>query len=204
MEKDISKFIIEHFGLSTFIMCVIIVGGIALVVWCHNVYLKVKRMDNLPCDRQKEKMALHDNTLTKLETSIEYLTKEIDAAIRAFQGQNIKTDSFTQTNSPLSINDTGKQMMERVGLEDMFNKNWGSIKEFIDGNVKDKNAYDINAFCVQNAVVFPDKFMSEDDLKVLKADAYNTGVPLASYMKVVAVLSRDRYFEENHIETNVL
>ncbi len=48
--------------------------------------------------------------------------------------------------------------------------------------------------------MFPEKFVTEGELDKIKVDAYKTGDMLLSYMKVFAVLARDRYFVENGIE----
>lgn len=203
MEETINKIIIEHLGLSVFIFLVVIVGIVLVSIWCHTIYLKVKKIDELPCDKHQDKMATHDNAVTRIETAITYLTKEIDNAISTFQRQNIKTDGFTQTHSPLSITEQGWEMVRRLGLEEMFEDNWPRIKELINGGVPNKNAYDIDDFCIKTAVVFPEKFLSGANIAVLKDDAFKNGLTLTSYMKVVAVMARDRYFKENGMKSGI-
>lgn len=199
MEETINNIIIEHFGVSVFVILVLIVGIISVSIWCHNVWLKVKKIDDLPCDSHKDKMIAHDNAVTRIETSITYLTKAIDNAMNTFQQQNIKTDGFTQTHSPLSITKQGWAMVERLGVKKMFEENWPRVRELIDNGVADKNAYDIDDFCVKQAVVFPEKFLTADNLSVLKDDAFKNGLTLTSYMKVIAVMSRDEYLKEHGI-----
>ena len=114
--------------------------------------------------------------------------------------QNLIKDGFTQTHSPLSITDKGWEMIHRLGVDKMFENNWTRIKSLITENVEHKNAYDINNFCIEQAVVYPEKFLSESETAVLKDDAYQNGDTLASYMKVIAVLARDRYFKETGLE----
>lgn len=200
MEDTINNIIIEHFGLSVFIILVLIVGIISVSIWCHNIWLKVKKIDDLPCDNHKDKMIAHDNAVARIETAITYLTKEIDNAMSTFQQHNIKTDGFTQTHSPLSITKQGWEMVERLGLKKMFEDNWPRIKELIDNGVADKNAYDIDDFCIKQAVVFPEKFLSDENIAVLKDDAFKNGFALTSYMKVIAVMARDEYFKVNGIK----
>lgn len=91
-------------------------------------------------------------------------------------------------------------MVKRLGLEKMFNNNWERINDLISKGIKSQNAYDIDRFCLEQAVVFPDKFLSENEISILKEDAYKNGLLLTSYMKVLAVLSRDRYLKEHDIE----
>ena len=201
MEDKFNEMIIEHFGLAVFIIIAVIAVIIGLTWWCAMMYNKIKKIDELPCERHNEKMNEHDSAVSKLSTAIEYLTKEIDSAMRAFQQQHIKTDGFTQTKSPLSITDSGWEMVKRLGVDKMFANNWGRIKSLIDNEVKDKSAYDIDAFCVKQAVVFPEKFLSDDEISILKDDAFKNGLTLTSYMKVIAVMARDEYLQSVKAET---
>lgn len=111
----------------------------------------------------------------------------------------MKTDGLTQTKSPLSITEKGWETVRRLGMEKMFNNNWERINDLISKGAESQNAYDIDRFCVEQAVVFPDKFLSENEISTLKEDAYKNGLLLTSYMKVLAVLSRDRYLKEHNI-----
>lgn len=202
MEDLINDIIKEHFGIAVFVMVIIVAGIIMLTWWCSAMYHKIKKIDSLPCDRHSEKMSEHDNAVSKLNTSITFLAKEIDTAMRMFQQQNIKTDSFTQTKSPLSITDKGWEMVHRLSLDKMFEANWPRICQLIDTEVKEKSAYDIDNFCIVNSVVFPEKFLSKEEIDVLKDDAFKNGLTLTSYMKVLAVMARDKYFEENGIDVS--
>lgn len=223
MGEFLNNLIAENFGVAT-VLIIAVVILIIFVVWkTSKIYFVVKNLkcgDNadkidelarksfdrrdLPCDRHREMMGKHDSAVARIERSVEYLTEEIRNAMNVFQKQNIRTDGFTQTQSPLSITPAGWEMVKRLGLDNMFNDNWGRIKELIDKGVEDKNAYDINNFCIEQSVVFPERFLSDADIAVLKNDAYLKGLTLASYMKVVAVMARDKYFAENGIDVDDL
>ena len=142
-------------------------------------------------------MSLHDNAVSKLDTSISFLTKEIETAMRMMQQKDNKGEGFTQAQSPLSITTKGKDMIKHLSLDKMFDRNWPRIKELIESEVPEKNAYDIDNFCIQQAVVFPEKFLAAEEISILKDDAFKNGITLTPYMKVVAVMSRDRYFSEH-------
>jgi hypothetical protein len=82
----------------------------------------------------------------------------------------------------------------------MIDSNWGRISDLITGNLESKNPYDIQQFILDEAVMFPEKFITVEDINRIKMDAYNIGEILQSYMRVVAVMARDRYFAENSIK----
>ena len=109
------------------------------------------------------------------------------------------TVPFTQQHSPLRISERGWEVVKKLGMDKMFVNNWDRIKQFIDDEVESKNAYDINEFCIKYAVVFPEKFLQPEEVNVLKNDAYIQGLTLMEYMKIIAVMARDKYFEENNI-----
>lgn len=210
MEDKVVGLITDHFGAAFFICVIVAAVAIFIVWWARGMYEKVKQIDNLPCkqnsDKIDEHIGKHSNvevTITKLETSITYMQKSIDTLTQSLQSSNkIITDPFTQTHSPISITAKGQKMVERLKLDLMFDNNWEHIRPFIENNATSKNPYDIQQFCIEQAVVFPEKFLQEEQVAILKTDAYKTGIPLTSYMKVVAVMARDRYFKEHDIDVS--
>lgn len=128
------------------------------------------------------------------------MKKTLDDLNQFYSRTGINNMSFTQTKSPLTISDIGYQMVERVGLHTILEANWDRISYYLEENSLSKNPYDIQQFCLEQTAVFPEKFMRGDELNKIKLDAYNTGLPLIAYMRVVAVLVRDRYVEEHGID----
>lgn len=222
----------ETFVVCVLIVAAILTGLIWLSIWLYKVVHLKKDIEKLPCAEHKSKLERviavetkidtlpcsehmeqirhhaegHNSVLTRLgsiDTTLLFLQKGIDGLNQSLQkGNQIITDSFTQSHSPLSITPKGYEMVNRMGISEMFDNNWKRIKAFIDAENESRNPYDIQQFCIQQAVVFPEKFLSEAELDKIKIDAYNTGNPLLSYMRVIAVMARDRYFEENSIDVS--
>lgn len=216
----ILEYIKDLLGSNAFIggfVCVVLLCG---VWWARGIKDKMSKVDahdehmnefrdavsrikSLPCTNHTQDINRHeteqhgmDNRITKVETSIEYLQRSLDTLTKNMQnGNKIMSDKFTVSHSPLSISEEGRKMMSRLGMQAMFNENWNRIKRLIDEGVDSKNPYDIDQFCQEQSVVFPEKFLSKEQVDVLKDDAYREGLSLTSYMRVIAVLSRDRYFE---------
>lgn len=214
------EFIKGILGNGAFIGFVAVVALVFLVWWSRGIKEKVSRVDShekhmdefrdavtsiktLPCTNHMHDIERHEseqrgmgNRITKVETSIEYLQRSVDTLTKNLQsGNKLILDKYTESHSPLSISAGGREMMRRVGMQAMFDENWERIKALIDEGASDKNPYDIDQFCQEQSVVFPEKFLKKNQLDVLKADAYREGLTLTSYMRVIAVLSRDKYME---------
>lgn len=218
----------ELLGNTAFVGGVIIVGLIIgalwLAWWGRGIKEKVSKVDDhdqrmnefrdavarinaLPCTNHAHDIGRHDeehrnmeSRMARVETSVEYLQRSLDSLTKGLQGNSgLILDPYSLNHSPLSITERGREMMRRVGMGDMFDQNWDRIEHLIDEGVEDKNAYDIDQFCMEQAVVFPEKFLDKEAIGVLKADAYKEGLSLTSYMRVVAVLARNRYLEEHQI-----
>lgn len=229
MNELLANLMKDNFGLSFLIGLILVSALIFLIWWARGMYDRVKNMDNLPCSAHTQKLEALSTILAKLEglpcadhklkiesqtdkhtnietsisridTSISFMQKNIESLTQSLQrNKGIITDPFTQTHSPLSITAVGYEMVNKLGIYEMFDNNWMRIKFLIEENAQSKNPYDIQQFCIEQAVVFPEKFLKEEELAKIKLDAYNSGSSLTSYMKVIAVMARDRYFEEKGI-----
>lgn len=164
----------------------------------------------LPCESHKEligshkkileeqcnKERLHHDEITKISTSLNFIKQTLDN----LGGSRKVNDPFTQTNSPLQITDKGQEVAEQLKLEEAVSKGWNDISTYISESVKKMNAYDIQQFCVEQTAVYPEKFfIDQNDLDRVKLHAYNEGLTLLPYMRIAAVMIRDRYFAENNI-----
>ena len=59
MEDKFVDIIVEHLGLAFFIGVILVGCLIFLVWWCRGIYEKVKSMDKLPCQENREKINSH-------------------------------------------------------------------------------------------------------------------------------------------------
>lgn len=217
MDK-LNDIIIEHLGVSVFIMAAAVGALLFLAWWARGVRDRVRRIDGLPCDERgaklrsaetriaqmeerpcdvhRRKLDDHAQIITRLDTTIELL-KSLLYTPKGDAG----AQPFTQSQSPLSITPAGRDMMARTGMQAMFDERWAVMADFITAKAHSLNPYDIQEMLIEQCVVHPEKFLTPAQIDLLKLDAYNTGNVLASYMKVLAVLARDRYFAEHGINT---
>lgn len=170
-------------------------------------------VSKLPCSDHSSVLERHSGkhedmqkSVTRIETILSYMQKSMENISQSLQhsGRGIIIDPFTQTQSPLSITQKGIEMINRLHVDKMFEKNWPRIHKLIEENVESASPYDIQQFCLEQAVVFPEKFLSEEELIIIKSDAYLNGLTITSYMRVIAVMARDRYFETHNIPLSVL
>lgn len=217
IETWIDNLVREHFTTSLIVILVAIVSLVLLVWKLASLWYKINNLpcDNhteklgelqrknfdkseLPCKTHSEKIEKHSESVSRIDTTLTFLTKSIEEMNSQLQKMN-NTVPFTQQHSPLRISERGWEVVKKLGMDKMFVNNWDRIKQFIDDEVESKNAYDINEFCIKYAVVFPEKFLQPEEVNVLKNDAYIQGLTLMEYMKIIAVMARDKYFEENNI-----
>jgi hypothetical protein len=202
----------------------IVVGG--AIVWLYFL-TKVKadkseekatdalvRIDRLPCethkiilDAQKDGNRDRDIKIEKISIGMEYINKnisDISKNITAIAGKMnvgiISATPFTQSLSPLAITESGKEKVRELGIDKMIDSNWEKISNLITDSIESKNPYDIQQFILDETAVFPEKFINPKDMDRIKTDAYNIGEILQSYMRVIAVLVRDKYFKEHSIK----
>lgn len=215
METLINNFVSEH--LATFIFaCIVALAIFAIALWFVYSYIQFKKTVkcdehnqkleelgkisyDLPCKTHSEKIEKHTASVSRIDATLIFLTKSIEEMNSQLRQMN-NTVPFTMQHSPLRISERGWDVVHKLGMDKMFANNWSRIRQLINDEVESKNAYDINEFCIKYAVVFPDKFLQPEEVSVLKNDAYVQGLTLMEYMKIIAVMARDKYFEENNIK----
>lgn len=214
METLINNFVSEH--LATFVFaCIVFLGIFAVALWflfsyvqfrknakCEEHTDKIEKFGkisyNLPCKAHGEKINSHSVSVGRIDATLSFLTKSIEEMTCQLRQLNNVTP-FTQQHSPLTISPRGWEVVKKLSMDKMFDNNWSKIRRLIDDEVENKNAYDINEFCIKYAVVFPERFLQAEEINILKNDAYAQGLTLMEYMKIIAVMARDKYFEENNI-----
>jgi len=61
--------------------------------------------------------------------------------------------------------------------------------------ISDKNAYDIQQFCIEGVSVEPEKFIDSAGLTTIKNYAFKQGNPLQLYTRMIGVIIRDKYLK---------
>jgi hypothetical protein len=203
MKEYIWQLIENNLPIATIIIVVLLLGLMYLVWWTRGITEKV-RAHSLHGDRIstcENETATIKLDLAEIKTAITYMGNGINSIVDGLKNEkSIIINPFTKRNSPISITEKGQEAIDRLGLHETILNNWIRIKLYVEENVKSMNPYDIQQFCMQHTSVYPEKFVSPDDLDRIKMDAYKSGYSLSTYMGVVAVLVRDEYFAEKGID----
>ena len=202
MEGTITKHLLENWPSAIWL----IVGGV--IVW---LFLSVKNIANKAKEASEieSQRTAHGNldvSFRKIALDLEYLNKsgsdmsDTLAGIAMKSGTKVKSPKpATQTQSPITLTDRGRDLVAELGINTMINDNWMSISSVIEEQATRKNPYDIAKTCMDEILLFPEKFLAEEELNILKLRAYQDGDLLQSFLRIVAVLVRDRFFDEHHI-----
>jgi hypothetical protein len=108
--------------------------------------------------------------------------------------------SVAQRKSPISLTEVGFEIAKALKVEDMLGRNWDKIFENLEANINDKNAYDIQQYCIETATIDLGAFIEKSDVDAIKQAAYKDGRPLAFYAPVFGVLIRDKYLKQKGID----
>lgn len=84
----------------------------------------------------------------------------------------------------------------------MIANNWDIIYKNLEENICDKNAYDIQEYCMRTAAVELDKFLRKEDINFIKQYAYKEGQSLAYYAPIFGIIIRDKYLQIKGINSS--
>ncbi len=106
---------------------------------------------------------------------------------------------LTKSHSPISLTEIGKKVANEIDANFIINDNWDRIVKILNEEVGNKNAYDIQEYCIDTASVEPKKFFDEKSLLKLKKFAFDNGNNIQYYLGMFGVLIRDKYLNQKGI-----
>ncbi len=152
-------------------------------------------IDEVRKDLSFLKGVINNNDVDEMRKDLSYLKGSFDI-IRS--GAN----PLTKSKSPISLTEKGLEVAEKINARDIIANNWEKIYADLESNICDKNAYDIQEYCIETASVEPERFFDKDTLSKLKDFAYNEGRPLQYYGGMLGVLIRDKYLNIKGIDVS--
>jgi hypothetical protein len=148
---------------------------------------------------------MKEKGLDKLESKVDTLSADTTYIKMQLTLLSANTaGGLVQSHSPISLTEKGKDIAEKMDVQTLLANNWDNIYDYIDKNVRSKNAYDIQQFCIETATISLDKLFNDADLSRIKMFAYNEGKPLGYYGGMIGVLIRDKYFQQKGINPSLV
>lgn len=181
-----------------------VLGLLLLAFWLvHWVTKKVTEMQSA------SKKAENDNEKTseKIEKHAEKVDKHMDEIRRDISYLKAMVDIYksgtpdalAKSHSPVSLTSLGIKVSEELGAENMIARNWDKIFKVLEDEVCDKNAYDIQEYCLETATVELEKFLDAASIEALKLYAYKAGKTVAYYAPIFGIAIRDKYLQAKGI-----
>ncbi len=187
MEERIFDFISATFGVSFAVACVVFL----LVIWLtHYVTKKVTEIK-----------ASHNeiaNGLEKSEKHIDEMRRDISYIKGTLDIIKSGNSPLMQSHSPISLTEEGVAVAKELDADRLITLNWERIKgELI--KLGQANAYDIQQYCIETADVDAHLFFDSATLDKIKTYAYEKGKPVQLYLRLLGVIIRDKFFQEQGI-----
>lgn len=135
-----------------------------------------------------------EGTLTDMRSDI----MEIKVALKT-----TSSTPLTQSNSPISLSDRGREFAEKHRAEEIVDKHWTQISQLLKA-IDSENPYDIQNYIFKDVSIRLEDYFGKEQVDKLKIIAYNEGLDLFSISRLLGVIIRDRYFAENNIDTSLL
>lgn len=207
---DFAKdWIIENFGVSALVLIGLIVIAVIVTVWIMKLK---KNIESKPCDAhqklleeqsrklEQDSVLLHRiegqlSILTHLESSIHRMTDTIQLMTASYSGSS----PLTQSHSPISLTAKGKEIAEALKLNSVLDHNWDKIIKII---TTETNPYDIQMRFISELILNPKSYIDEASLDRIKTNAFESGIPLVDYMRMLGVMARDKFFSIHGIDVN--
>lgn len=175
----------------------------ALAFWAvHWITKKVTQIES--CN--KSIVEASDKMSKKIEGYYDRQEKHMDEIRRDMSIVKAMMDIYkmnlpqlAKSQSPVNLTEKGLELSKELKADEVISRNWDKIMSDIDANVGEKNAYDIQQYCIETSTVEPEKFLDDKAISALKSKAFAEGRPTAYYAPIFGIKIRDEYFRRRGI-----
>lgn len=201
MLESITSLINTPFGSFGFVIGILSAAFWATYFVTKNVTEIKESHKHQTSDTAKLESSLGDR-FKHVELYIDEIRKDMSYLKGSLDVIRSGANPLTQRNSPISLTEKGIAVAAELNAEKIVAENWGKIYANLEANICDKNAYDIQTYCMETAAVEPELFFSATDLSFIKQFAYKQGNSLLYYSGVFGVLIRDKYLKQKGIDVS--
>ena len=174
---------------------VITAGVIWFVFWAYGKFVKMTaKHESLEkcCSDLNGRVTSVEKSVNEIRGDMQYVKSTLNTLMNMVQNSG---QSIMQSHSPLSLTEFGERMASEMGVDSILSRNFAGIKAKIDADVVVKTPYDVQTYCLEKIPVFPEVYLTAEDLSSVKAYAFNNGRTLFECLKIVGLKARDAYFK---------
>jgi hypothetical protein len=197
----LDKILSSPAGSFSFIFTVMALAGWLIYYVTKKVTEIRSEHDHIKSDSQKSGDVL-DKRFRYVEINIDEIRKDLSYLKGTIDVIRNDSTPLAQRHSPISLTQKGIEVSAELNAEAMIAKNWEAILKDLDKNLVDKNAYDIQQYCLETAAVEIEKFLKPEDLQFLKTYAFKNGNSLAYYSVIFGLIIRDKYLICKNIDSS--
>jgi hypothetical protein len=161
-------------------------------VICYAIYYITKFATKINTEH-----GMFSRRIDKIENNTDKIREDI-IIIRA--AMRTTADSYTWSQSPVSLTQKGREMADKLKIDERVTLSWDRIFQYIEESVKDKNAYDIQQFCIERATINLLEFFTKEDVREIKIVAFKEGRSVESFGGLIGVIIRNAYFKQKGID----
>ncbi|MDR0605266.1 MAG: hypothetical protein LBG80_13265 [Bacteroidales bacterium] len=152
-----------------------------------------KLLEKLPCEeRRKENQA----SINQLREEHNKMKIELSGMKDMIEFLKNVIPPLANSQSPLSLNDEGKEHAQGLDAEKIIDKNWEKIYNDLEENVAGKSRYDIQQYIIDNFHVKLGNFLEKEDIDNMKEYAFVKGKNVYTFFIIYALIIRDKYFKQ--------
>lgn len=146
----------------------------------------IAKISSVSTDWQARKAGIDklENKVDSISTDLQFIKATLEVM------QNFAPDSkkYTKSHSPVSLTPLGQDVAKRMNIEQRVAENWEKIWTLIDNSAIDKNAYDIQQFCIETARL--NNFFITIPMTIFKKGEGSTGNYLSNHLILVRLPRR--------------
>ena len=179
--------LISQLNSSVFVLIAILVFffiAVPIASWKMSAFIA----------KWQERHREHERSLDKIEKKIDIIPK-LEAKIELIYSNTLR-QPLTQSNSPITLTDAGKEVAKIIKAATLVDKYKYLFVDALGKNYQRLNAYDIQQKIFDFSSGAFDKNLTDKEINTIKDEAYNRGLLDDDIFRVIAILVRDEILSD--------
>lgn len=174
---------------------VITAAFLLFVFWVYGKFVRMSTRHDAfdkSCTSLNDRVSAVEKSVNELRGDMQYVKSTLNTLVNMIQSS---PQAVMQAHSPLALTPFGEQLAEGFNADDIVTRNFSTIRAKIDADVVAKTPYDVQTYCLEKIPVFPESYLTAEDLATVKSFAFNNGRTLFECLKIIGLKARDAYFK---------